>query len=528
MLQKANGASALQAEQHWYRGHDACRDMQKAAAQVCQDHIAKRLRESPFLGIMLDESLDIAVQKKLVIYFKLVVQGAPCVQFGINCEVVNGKARTIVEALRKYLASIGVPLGKIIGIGTDGAATMLGCNNGVVTILRRSNPQLIGTWCCAHRLSLVAHWAGKEVPALTKVEETLVLIFKYFKYSAVRYNTVKEMKRIMQEKVKRFKKPTAVRWLSLHDAVKAAEEGWGSLVMTFEHEAASNEGDTAKALSLTKDVKTYKFIAMLCLLRDVLDPLTKCSKSFQKDNIDIEEATNMVKATFDVISALPDHPGTHITRLHRSLEDGQGYQNIPFHITERQKRETKATCASFVRHLKTQCDRRFPDEDMVVLKALDKVLNPKHLPMERDQIVTYGDEHLQTLLEAFSQLDEETTREDYRMFKFLLHNNRQDNLQQICSRIIKNHAEQFPDFVTLANISLVLPLTSVPCERAFSVQNSVMSTKRSRMTTDHLNNKMLVLSESRTRAEDKMTAEAMTTAAAAKFCTAVKRRKLSK
>ena len=101
------------------------------------------------------------------------------------------------------------------------------------------------------------------------------------------------------------------------------------------------------------------------------------------------------------------------------------------------------------------------------------------------------------------------------MFKFLLHNNRQDNLQQICSRIIKNHAEQFPDFVTLANISLVLPLTSVPCERAFSVQNSVMSTKRSRMTTDHLNNKMLVLSESRTRAEDKMTAEAMTTTAAA-------------
>ena len=197
--------------------------------------------------------------------------------------MVNGKAHTIVEALRKYLASIGVPLGKIIGIGTDGVATMLGCNNRVVTIFRRSNPQLIGTWCCAHRLSLVAHWSGKEVPALTKVEETLVLIFKYFKYSAVCYNTVKEMKRIMQEKM------TLQKANRCHDAVKAAEEGWGSLVMTFEHETASNEGDTAKAWSLTKDVKTYKFIAMLCLLRDVWDPLTKCNKSFQKD-IDIEKS----------------------------------------------------------------------------------------------------------------------------------------------------------------------------------------------------------------------------------------------
>ena len=118
-----------------------------------------------------------------------------------------------------------------------------------------------------------------------------------------------------------------------------------------------------------------------------------------------------------------------------------------------------------------QCDQRFPDEDMVVLKALDKVLNPKHLPMGRYQNVTYGDEYLQTLLKAFPQLDEKTRREDYRMFKFLPHNNRQDNLQQICSRIIKNHAEQFPDFFTLENISLVLPLTSEPCERAFSVQN---------------------------------------------------------
>lgn len=87
--------------------------------------------------MMIDESLDIAVKKKLVICFKLVQDGKPCVQFGTNCEFLNGKAQTTVTAVREYLRSIGVPIEKVIGVGTDGANIMTGCKNGVTTVLRR-------------------------------------------------------------------------------------------------------------------------------------------------------------------------------------------------------------------------------------------------------------------------------------------------------------------------------------------------------------------------------------------------------
>lgn len=96
-----------------------------------------------------------------------------------------------------------------------------------------------------------------------------------------------------------------MRWLSLNDAVIAAQESWGCLVLTLEHEATSNEGDTALSLSLLKEVKTFKFISLLCLLRDVLEALTKCSKSFQRDIIDIEEASTMLQATLDDVTGLP-------------------------------------------------------------------------------------------------------------------------------------------------------------------------------------------------------------------------------
>ena len=48
----------------------------------------------------------------------------------------------------------------------DGANVMVGSKNGVTTVLQRLNPRLIAVWCCAHRLSLVAHWAAEDVPAV--------------------------------------------------------------------------------------------------------------------------------------------------------------------------------------------------------------------------------------------------------------------------------------------------------------------------------------------------------------------------
>lgn len=138
---------ALQAEDKWYKGNTAVAEMQAELAGTCQDDIKAWLQQSPYIGIMLDESMDIAIKKRLVIYFKLLVDGVPVVQFGTNCEVTDGKAKTIVTAVRKYLACMGINMERIIGMGTDGAAVMVGNKNGVTTVLKRLNPLLVATWC---------------------------------------------------------------------------------------------------------------------------------------------------------------------------------------------------------------------------------------------------------------------------------------------------------------------------------------------------------------------------------------------
>lgn len=181
-------------------------------------------------------------------------------------------------------------------------------------------------------------WAGQAIEALQKAQEIMVRIFKFFKYSANRLNDLKNLKKILCEHVKRFKKPTAVRWLSLHDAVIAAHDSWGCLVMTHDHEVAANEGDTTLVEALYKDVKTYKFISTLCSLRDVLEPLMKCSKVFQGDIIDVEDTNTMLAATMDSIATLSEHPGTHLSDFHDSLDNDHEFKGIKFTATAHQKR----------------------------------------------------------------------------------------------------------------------------------------------------------------------------------------------
>ena len=379
--QKANGVKALQCEKTWYKGHDAVGQMQSSAAEICVDRMKRRLQGSTFIGIMLDESLDVAVQKRLVIYFKLLVDGVPTVQFGANLEVVNGKSDTIVGAVGTYLHEMGIPIDRIAGIGTDGANVMVGSKNGVTTVLQRLNPQLIAVWCCAHRLSLVANWAAKDVPALQNVQDVLVAWYRYFKYSAIRYNKLKEMKAVMHKKVKRLKKPTAVRWLSLQEAVSVVKESWGCLVMSLEDQATSNDGESSTlALSLLKDIKTYKFIATLCLLLDVLQPITKCSKSFQKDVLNIEECCGMLKATVEAVSTLPEHPGSHLIQLHTAPDGEERYQGVNFKASAHQKARTAALSNTFVKNVQNETNRRFPEGDMKTMKRLNRVLNPRLLP----------------------------------------------------------------------------------------------------------------------------------------------------
>ena len=117
----------------------------------------------------------------------------------------------------------------------------------------------------------------------------------FFKYSPTRYQKIKELQAVLGKKVKKFKKPSNVRWLSISEAVDALQGSWGVLIMTLEHEIETN--GTSEARGILNKVNNFKFLASLAMLHDVLTVISKLSKVFQKDNIDIDQMNGMITST---------------------------------------------------------------------------------------------------------------------------------------------------------------------------------------------------------------------------------------
>jgi hypothetical protein len=105
--------------------------MVTALAQTVKKATKMALEKSCFIGVIADESIDIAVYKKLVIYIAVVVDGQVKMYLAQLKDVPDGKAGTIKDAIHDWLQDNNVPAWKVAGFGSDGAAVMMGVRTGV-------------------------------------------------------------------------------------------------------------------------------------------------------------------------------------------------------------------------------------------------------------------------------------------------------------------------------------------------------------------------------------------------------------
>ena len=70
------------------------------------------------------------------------------------------------------------------------------------------------------------------------------------------------------------------------------------LILSLDHEAISSNNDGAGKLGVWfKKMKSFVLITTTCFLLDVLGVISKCSKVFHKDMIDIDQMQSILVAT---------------------------------------------------------------------------------------------------------------------------------------------------------------------------------------------------------------------------------------
>ena len=159
-LQQLNGCSELKGET--YSHHSIVSEMQECAASVIQREKLSDIDRSPFVGVMIDETVNVTVNKKLILFVRYVKNGEPCTTFIGNYTILAGDAETVFTKLTDVLREKGIDCVKVVGLGSDGASVMTGPITGVGKRLSAISPHLVHVHCVAHRVALVASNAARH------------------------------------------------------------------------------------------------------------------------------------------------------------------------------------------------------------------------------------------------------------------------------------------------------------------------------------------------------------------------------
>ena len=182
---------------------------------------------------------------------------------------------------------------------------MSGNNTGVQVRIRHFS---LFVHCTCHRLQLAAVHASSEHNEVKRVLGTLLTMWKAFHYSPKKAENLAEIEAVLKTPELKILKPSDTRWLAQGRCVRAVQQTLQAIVATFE--AIYEESGHAEANGIAKLMCTYKFVACLYMLCDVLHTVAKLQGSLQAKELDLATVPVMVKGTLTRLVELKEHPGS--------------------------------------------------------------------------------------------------------------------------------------------------------------------------------------------------------------------------
>ena len=151
-----------------------------------EESLLKRLHKHPFFSIMADECTDVTTIEELTICCDWVESGVPEEHFIEIFSLKKTNAESIYSALVESCREKNIQLGRLIGMGFDGAATFSGDKTGVKRWLKELSPQALFVHCRCHVLQLASEQIANTTPGIKHVYTTLMTLWKFFHYTPKR------------------------------------------------------------------------------------------------------------------------------------------------------------------------------------------------------------------------------------------------------------------------------------------------------------------------------------------------------
>ena len=232
-------------------------------------------------------------------------------------------------------------------------------------------------------------------------------LYKHYHYSAKALRELQELANIMAENCNRPVNVSGSRWVP-HNcrALKVVCNKYKLIHAHMQETAvAANCSATMKgrARNVIGKLESYKHVAFLFFMLDILDELQKLSLTFQKDEVAVSDVKNALERTRLALNALLARPGTHLRKFEESLH-GNVFETVTLNkrtnddgeLTNLKNRVVNVTC----QYLANRLDNF--ENDPVLAAA--KILEVGHWPDNREQLAIFGEEEINVLSDHFKQL----------------------------------------------------------------------------------------------------------------------------
>lgn len=470
-----------------YLNQHAVDEMNESISTMLEEELLENIRNSTFCSIMLDESTDVSNSKRLVVYIRYINGYVGKTAYISNIELKDGTAESIFKAVHNCLKEKGLQenFSNVVAICTDGANVMVGCRNGVVTKIKEINKKIIGIHCLAHRLALCLSDASKSVSQISKFQDTLKSVFSYYSSSAVRLNRLQEIQDVLDEPMLKYTEPCSVRWLSVSSCVSVVLRTIDSLRAALEHDASLKTGDAAKAKGILKLVSEFSFVALVHIMMDILEPFTMLSKFLQNENLVLSSVTNMIVSTKESLEELQTTRGPHEEKKNSELQGNMFKKNKLTDPCNSQKLGLDNLKSTYISKVIEEMDRRFPPETLAMCSKF-QCIEPSAIKANGEK-TDFGNTLIKDIVNQFCPEEEiDSAIAEYALFKKVVKNENMLDFGKFSEKFLREYSDTFPIISKIMKVALVLPVTSVPCERGFSTQNRIKSNFR-----NSLNNKNL-------------------------------------
>uniref|UniRef100_A0A8C5J4B0 PR domain-containing protein 11 n=1 Tax=Junco hyemalis TaxID=40217 RepID=A0A8C5J4B0_JUNHY len=491
-----------------YMNEGDCQILIHHIARALREDLVERIRQSPFLSIILDGQSDDLLADTVAVYVQYTSSdGPPATEFLSLQELGFSTTDSYLQALDRAFSSLGIRLQDekpTIGLGVDGANITASLRANLFMTIRKTLPWLLCPPFMVHRphLEILDAISGKELPCLEELENNLKQLLSFYRYSPRLMCELRVTAATLCEETEFLGDIRAVKWIiGEQNVLNALIKDYLEVVAHLKDVSGQTQRADASAiaLALLQFLMDYQSIKLIYFLLDVIAVLSRLAYVFQGEYLLVSQVDDKIEEAIQEISRLADSPGEYLQEFEENFREsfnGIAVKNL--RVAEAKFQSIREKICQKTQVILAQ---RFDSRSRTFVKAC-QVFDLAAWPRSTDELMSYGKEDMVQIfehLETVPSFSREVCREgmdtrgsllmEWRELKvdYYTKNGFKDLLSHICK-----YKQRFPLLNKIVQILKVLPTSSACCEKGRTALQRVRKNNRSRLTLEQLSDLLTI------------------------------------